>query len=62
MNSTKILIADDKEGIRHMIKEYTSLESYQSTEAVDGKATLNHFQKENFDCICDDVKVGWVEK
>lgn len=64
MDSAKILIADDEEGIRNMIKEYMSLENYQLTEAVDGMDALNHFQKENFDLIIVDVMMpkldGWA--
>lgn len=64
MNSTKILIADDEEGIRNMIKEYMSLENYQLTEAVDGMDALNHFKKERFDLIIVDVMMpkldGWA--
>lgn len=64
MNSAKILIADDEEGIRNMIKEYMSLENYQLTEAVDGMDALNHFQKERFDLIIVDVMMpkldGWA--
>lgn len=64
MNSTKILIADDEEGIRNMIKEYMSLENYQLTEAVDGKEALNLFKKESFDLIIIDVMMpkldGWA--
>lgn len=64
MDSAKILIADDEEGIRNMIKEYMSLENYHLTEAVDGMDALNHFQKENFDLIIVDVMMpkldGWA--
>ena len=37
----KILIAEDEERIRDMIKEYTSLEEFQIDEASDGVDALN---------------------
>lgn len=64
MDTVKILIADDEEGIRNIIKEYMSLEDYQLTEAVDGMDALNHFKKEAYDLIILDVMMpkmdGWA--
>lgn len=64
MKSTNILIADDEAGIRNIIKEYMSLETYQVTEAVDGVDALNHFKNKPFDLIILDVMMpkmeGWT--
>lgn len=64
MDTVKILIADDEEGIRNIIKEYMSLEDYQLTEAVDGVDALNHFKNDTYDLIILDVMMpkmdGWT--
>lgn len=64
METVNILIADDEEGIRNIIKEYMSLEDYSITEAVDGMDALHHFQKESYDLIILDVMMpkldGWT--
>lgn len=64
MGTVKILIADDEEGIRNIIKEYMSLEDYQLTEAVDGVDALDHFKNESYDLIILDVMMpkmdGWM--
>ncbi len=64
MDKIKILIADDEEGIRNIIREYMSLEDYQLTEAVDGAAALNYFKNETYDLIILDVMMpkidGWT--
>lgn len=64
MDKVKILMADDEEGIRNIIKEYMSLEDYHLTEAVDGIDALNHFQNESYDLIILDVMMpkmdGWT--
>lgn len=64
MDTVKILIADDEEGIRNIIKEYMSLEDYQLTEAINGVDALHHFEKEAYDLIILDVMMpkmdGWT--
>lgn len=64
MDTVKILIADDEEGIRNIIKEYMSLEDYHMTEAVDGVDALDHLKKEAYDLIILDVMMpkmdGWA--
>lgn len=63
METVKILIADDEEGIRNIIKEYMSLGDYHMTEAIDGVDALNHFKNESYDLIILDVMMpkmdGW---
>ncbi|MGE4284265.1 MAG: response regulator transcription factor [Clostridia bacterium] len=59
----KILIADDEERIRDMIKEYISLEGYDITEASDGIEALNFFKQDEYALIILDVMMpkmdGW---
>lgn len=63
MAREKILIADDEERIRDMIKEYISLEGYDITEASDGIEALNFFKQDEYALIILDVMMpkmdGW---
>jgi len=45
MDNQKILLVDDEERIRDMIKEYTSLEGYDIDEAADGLEALELFKQ-----------------
>lgn len=51
----RILIADDAPKIRMILKDAFEHAGYQVTEAVDGKDTLDCFQREFFDIILLDV-------
>ena len=67
MEKEKILIADDEERIRDMIKEYVSLEGYDIEEASDGVEALNLFRQDKYSLIILDVMMrkwmaGGVEK
>ncbi len=63
MEKIKILIADDEERIRDMIKEYTSLEEFQIDEASDGVEALNLAKQVQYSLIVLDVMMprmdGW---
>lgn len=63
MEKEKILIADDEERIRDMIKEYVSLEGYDIEEASDGVEALNLFRENKYSLIILDVMMpkmdGW---
>lgn len=63
MYKEKILIADDEERIREMIKEYISLEGYTIDEASDGKEALELFANNKYSLIILDVMMpgmdGW---
>lgn len=63
MEKKKILIADDEERIRDMIKEYVSLEGYDIEEASDGAQALNLFRENKYLLIILDVMMpkmdGW---
>lgn len=63
MNRPRILIADDEDRIREMIKEYVSLEEFDTGEASDGVEALELFRQQEYDLVILDVMMpkmdGW---
>jgi len=63
LSNARILIVDDEELIRDLIKEYISLENFGVDEAVDGREALKLFQQNNYALIIMDVMMpkmdGW---
>lgn len=63
MAEVKILIVDDEDRIRDMIKEYISFEGYAIEEASDGVSALNLFKRNTYSIIILDVMMpkmdGW---
>ena len=63
MKDIKILVVDDEQGIRDIIKEYCILEGYEIIEAVDGVDALNKFQQHDVSFVILDVMLpkldGW---
>ena len=51
----KILIVDDEEKIRHVIKEYAEFEGYEVVEAIDGMDAIEKSKKNKIDIIIMDV-------
>lgn len=51
----KILIVDDEEKIRNVIKEYAEFEGYEVKEAIDGMDAVNICKEKDFDIIIMDV-------
>ena len=51
----KILVVDDEDLIRGVIKEYLTLEGYQVTEAVDGLDAVNKALEEDFNLVIMDI-------
>ncbi len=51
----KILIVDDEEGIREIIKKYAVFEGYEVSEAVDGMDAVRICREKNFDLIVMDI-------
>lgn len=64
MEKVKILIVDDEERIREMIREYTSLEGFDIDEASDGTEALNLFGQSKYSLVILDVMMpkmdGWT--
>ena len=51
----KILIVDDEEAIREVVKEYCELNGYDVDEAVDGVEAIEAVNKNIYDCIILDI-------
>ena len=51
----KILIVDDEEGIRKVIKEYCSNENYETDEAENGKIALEKLKTNDYDILVLDI-------
>ena len=64
MEDKRILIADDEEGIRDMVKEYVSLDGFSVDEAADGEEALDLLAKNKYDLLLLDVMMpkvnGWT--
>ena len=60
----KILVVDDEQGIRDIIKEYFTLEDYEIIEAADGVEAMNLFRKNNINMVILDIMLpkmdGWT--
>jgi DNA-binding response OmpR family regulator len=61
MDNARILLVDDEERIRDMIKEYTSLEGYYIDEAADGLEALEIFKQHKYSLIILDVMMPKVD-
>lgn len=63
MGRERILIVDDEQRIREMIREYANPEEYAITEAADGIEALKLFKEQEFSLIILDVMMpkmdGW---
>ncbi|MBR6737788.1 MAG: response regulator transcription factor [Clostridia bacterium] len=51
----KILIVDDEDKIREVLKEYAEFEGYETCEARDGMEAVKMCKEDNFDLIIMDV-------
>ena len=51
----KILLVDDEQGIRQIMKEYCLNEGYEVTEAINGKEALELLKKEKFNLMVLDI-------
>ncbi|NLL69682.1 MAG: response regulator transcription factor [Epulopiscium sp.] len=61
MEKEKILIVDDEDRIREMIKEYISAEGYEIHEAADGVEALNLFKKYTYSLIVLDIMLPQID-
>lgn len=57
----KILITDDEERIRDIIKEYLAFEGFEYDEASDGVEAVNKVKTEKFDLILLDIMMPKVD-
>ncbi len=51
----KVLIVDDEQLIREVIKEYCESEKYETSECDNGLDAIEKIKKEDFDCIILDI-------
>lgn len=51
----RLLIVDDEEKIRALIKKYAVFEEYEAVEACNGMDAVSICKKEEFDCIIMDI-------
>lgn len=57
----KILIVDDEEKIRFVVKEYAQFSGYEVSEAEDGSDAVKLCKKESFDLIVMDIMMPKVD-
>lgn len=51
----KVLIVDDEELIRNVIKEYLKIENYEYVEASNGKEAIDKIKSNDFDIVIMDI-------
>ncbi len=56
--SQKILVVDDEASMREFLDVLLSKEGYTVTEAKNGKQAVNMIQKNNYDLILSDIRLG----
>jgi DNA-binding response OmpR family regulator len=63
MENVRILIVDDEDRMREMIKDYVSLEGFEIDEATDGMQALEKFNEKQYSLVILDVMMprmdGW---
>ena len=55
MNDYRILVVDDEDKIRAIIRKYGEFEGYEIAEAVDGMDAIEKCRKDQFDLIIMDI-------
>lgn len=55
MNKNRILVVDDEEKIRTIIRKYAEFEGYQVTEAASGMEAVSLCRKQDFDMMIMDI-------
>ena len=58
----KILIVDDEQNIRAVLREYAEFEGYQCDEAEDGMEAVKLARENTYDVIIMDVMIYWIKK
>lgn len=51
----RVLVVDDEEKIRHVIREYAEFEGYEVSEAKDGMEAISKCKEEDYDIIIMDI-------
>ncbi|MDQ1352064.1 MAG: hypothetical protein QG657_2370 [Acidobacteriota bacterium] len=61
MSTKKILIIDDEESIRNMVKEFLAIEDYQCDDAETSEQGLTLISKNRYDLILLDRNLGIIK-
>lgn len=57
----KILIADDEDGIRELIRKYAVFEGYETDEAKDGMEAVEKCRKNRYDAVVMDIMMPFLD-
>ncbi len=57
----KLLIVDDEDKIRELIKKYAEFEGYETDEASDGMQAVEKCKKEDYDLIIMDIMMPFLD-
>ena len=57
MNMAKILVADDEQKIREVIREYAEFNGHEVTEAADGMTAVGLCRLNDYDLIIMDIMI-----
>lgn len=55
--SKKLLIVEDEAMIREMVRDFFELESFEVSEASNGKSAFELMQQQHFDWVISDVRM-----
>lgn len=57
----RILLVEDEESIREVVKLNLELENYEVVTAINGKTALKHFEEQHFDLVLLDVMLPEID-
>ena len=57
MAAKRVLIIDDEENMRHLLKAMLEKDGYVIAEAMDGVEGLQHLERSSFDFVLCDIKM-----
>ncbi len=60
MHTGKILLAEDEESVRHMIRAFLEMEGYQVVAAGDGQEALEVYRRERPDLLISDIDMPYM--
>lgn len=60
-NAAEILVVDDKEQMREVLRKFLTAEGYAVEMACDGKNALEKFRQKPFDLVLSDIKMPLME-
>jgi two-component system response regulator PilR (NtrC family) len=55
MNAGRVLLVDDEESVRSVLREYLTEFGYEVTTAEDGQDALKQFKSGTFECVISDM-------